>query len=63
MEKLMGESTNSSKDTVNVADIVLIFSYFIIGIVCLGVGVFIGTKWKISVMQQQMMLKGQQLDV
>jgi len=61
-QELAAQASKQSNEMVNMADIVLIFSYFIIGIVCLGIGVFIGTKWKTSVMQQQM-IKNQQLDV
>eukprot|EP00486_Rosalina_sp_Unknown_P001533 CAMPEP_0201564100 /NCGR_PEP_ID=MMETSP0190_2-20130828/2037_1 /ASSEMBLY_ACC=CAM_ASM_000263 /TAXON_ID=37353 /ORGANISM="Rosalina sp." /LENGTH=391 /DNA_ID=CAMNT_0047979791 /DNA_START=136 /DNA_END=1311 /DNA_ORIENTATION=+ len=62
-EQLAEQASKQSEEMINMADIVLIFSYFIIGIVCLGIGVFIGTKWKTSVMQQQMMIKDQQLDI
>jgi len=58
----LAEQASKENEMVNMGDIVLIFSYFMIGIVCLGIGVFIGTKWKTSVMQQQM-VKNQQLDV
>eukprot|EP01083_Nonionella_stella_P012202 34616_1 len=45
----------SAMNGMHTADILLIATYFIVGTLCLGVGVLVGTKWKSKVQKQQAM--------